>query len=63
MLVPGEAKRLDPEIVAMADAIEKVLALYKRSPFLAWGEENRKGLALQCALAAHSSSEHFANPS
>ena len=49
--IEGVEGELSPEVNAAIAAVEKVLRLYRRTPFPLVGR-HRDGLATQCAIAA-----------
>ena len=48
----GESREWSPEETAVVEAVEGVLAIYRRSPIALLTKERRRGLAIQCAVAA-----------
>jgi hypothetical protein len=55
--IEGVEGKLPPEVEAAIAAVEKVLRLYRRTPFPLVGK-HRDGLATQCALAALGAAGH-----
>jgi hypothetical protein len=52
VVIEGAEGEPSPEEAAAAEAVERCLAIYRRSPFPRLRDRDRQDLALACALAA-----------